>query len=355
MSTRQEELQNLKTIYSAITQIEKLEERISKKEELIEEQKARYVEEYPEYLPEEYEQKEKESIKAKRYDKAITTNFFVALLPVIAFLIYQIVILCKEEYVIIGIIMWSCIYLAPLIFLVLGMHGIAISSVCYFLGALFLHIFIPNRPLQIKFNLATGVLLVLIYLVWLACVLIYMPFRRKKEKRILAIAKAKDEQHLRDYEEKKKIADIEIEKKKIELDKEVASIIAREKETIEQLKKEIKEKQHIISATPGLAPQDKNLYTVSTLINYFERGKADSIKEAINIFDLEEREKARDSERRTAQFIADMERRAALDRMEREQREYNQAILDSTRRMEQEQKEHNEKIQKELDDIKNGR
>ena len=354
MSTRQEELQNLKTIYSAITQIEKLEERISKKEELIEEQKARYVEEYPEYLPEEYEQKEKESIKAKRYDKSLTILLFCVLLPAFAFLIFQIIVLW-EEFNFLGIIAWSACYIGALAFIALGMHGILLSALCYFLAAGFFCLFPIPPTTCIQLNLATGILLILIYLVWLACFLIYMPFRRKKEKRILAIAKAKDEQHLRDYEEKKKIADIEIEKKKIELDKEVASIIAREKEGIEKLKKEIKEKQLIISTTPGLAPQDKNLYTVSTLINYFERGKADSIKEAINIFDLEEREKARDAERKTAQFIADMERRAALDRMEREQREHNQAILDSTRRMEQEQKEHNKKIQKELDDIKNGR
>ena len=356
MSTRQEELQNLKTIYSAITQIEKLEERISKKEELIEEQKARYVEEYPEYYSNGHEAMAQAKIDSQkeRRNKILSCIF---VLPAIAFLVYEVILLLQTgEEGFFDIAIWCAAYLASLIFALYPKFGLLISGACHLaVAGLWKAFGDSGAELYSKLNLMSGILLVALSVIWIISFLICIPSQKKKANKILAVAREKEEKDFQEYEKNKAEANVEIERKKVELSKEVASIIAKEKEEIEKLKNDIATNQRIIATTPGLSPQDKNLYTVSTLINYFERGKADSIKEAINIFDLEEREKARDLERRTAQFIADMERKAALDRMEREQREYNQAILDSTRRMEQEQKEHNEKIQKELDDIKNGR
>ena len=365
MATRQEELQNLKTMYSALSRNEKLIKEISNKKEEIRFQKSRRVEGYPEYTPKRYSEKE---IGVKLIDSdsiiSISRIIFLILSCVlgIAEFIFMVILEFKfPESETAGIAMWLMLYNLPLVAFFIPYVGMLVTSICYLINfglcKLMLYDLEGDPKLEglVQVFLFSVIVIAAFYIIWLTIVIISKCADKKRYKKYKEQETKKYNEDRQIYAQKRALAMVDIEKKRETLSSEVSAKVTKLENEIRELENSILDNKQIILQTPGLASQDKNLYTVSTLINYFERGKADSIKEAINIFDLEERERARDSERRTAQFIADIERRAALERMEREQYSHNQAMRDSARRIEQEQKEHNEKIQRELDDIKNGR
>jgi len=110
-------------------------------------------------------------------------------------------------------------------------------------------------------------------------------------KHYLVEGKQRDEEHKRQYEIDLQINESKLieENKRIELDKK--HNIEKYNNSINEYKIKISHEIALLNTIPGLAVQDKNEYTVNTLITYFERGKADSIKEAINLFDVEERDR----------------------------------------------------------------
>ena len=123
--------------------------------------------------------------------------------------------------------------------------------------------------------------------------------------------------------------------------------VARERSTELQLQKS--NHIRILSQLPGLAQQDKNKHAVTAMISYLERGKADSIKEALNLYDREERERAEHLANNQIlwqmQQQAQEDRRKALERMEEEQRRHNDAMRES-------EKKRNEKIDEAIRDMK---
>lgn len=124
----------------------------------------------------------------------------------------------------------------------------------------------------------------------------------------------------------------------------IGAIAEEKKSYTNQLKaveKEIRE-MRILSA------QDKTLYTVNTLINYFDRGRASSIKEAINLFVQEQRLDQMDREARFARMEAQRKQDAAIRKMAEEQEYHNEQMRKIAR-------ENSKKIDEAIDDIKNGR
>lgn len=85
----------------------------------------------------------------------------------------------------------------------------------------------------------------------------------------------------------------------------------------------------IIESSKILHDDDKNLYTIKSLINLIERKRADSIKEALVIFDSTEREKGRAIAE--AQMDAWRELRALEEQWQRDREQFwhNQAMLDA--------------------------
>ena len=150
--------------------------------------------------------------------------------------------------------------------------------------------------------------------------------RRFKRTKALKKARGKDIAHRAEYDRKKKIADIEIKEQRDALAVEVANKINDIQAVIQKIKSSVKDQKKVLESIPGLAMQDKNLYTVNILITYFERGKVDSLKEAINLFDSEEREKARAAIERATQMQIELAQELALDQMQKEQQEHNEKI-----------------------------
>lgn len=116
-----------------------------------------------------------------------------------------------------------------------------------------------------------------------------------------------------------------------------------------------------------VSDKDNNLDTVSRLLNYLENGRADTLKEALHMVDMDkEREKDRAAQMQIAQMKLENERyMAELDRQET--RRYNDQLLAQQRahnermqreqdrhnaQVEREQAEHNREMQRELDRLK---
>lgn len=370
MATRQEELQNLEEIHSTLKTIESIEQKIEQKHRELEKQSNRAIPNFHKYVPtctlEETSQKARKVAEDKYIQSAAKNRK-------LCFLAFGLIALCELIFLLVGIFAlevntdilftWFPLFAISFALYAIPHAGMIIVIVLHFLVSF---LYNPNvlstdnkspRDMMIisMLFLASAILITIVFVVRRIVLSKAKKNNEKYIQRCIVEYQEEEKKQIEKYEKEKELAEIEIAKGRQALSAEVAKNKRILQEELSGLNKSLAEATYALAQIPGLAPQDKNIYTVSTLITYFERGKADSIKEAINIFDLEERERARDSERRTAQFIADIERRAALDRMEREQYSHNQAMRDSARRMEQEQKDHNEKIQQELDDIKNGR
>jgi len=109
-----------------------------------------------------------------------------------------------------------------------------------------------------------------------------------------------------------------------------------------------------LQAIPGLADQDKNMSTVSSLISYLRRGRADSIKEALNLYIVEQREISRAVSARIAQENL----RDAIKRQEEENNRRLKAMSaaqeEHNRKMRELAEENARKVDKAIEDIKKG-
>lgn len=123
-------------------------------------------------------------------------------------------------------------------------------------------------------------------------------------------------------------------------------ILAWGKKRLEHLQK--------LQEIPGLASQDKNSATVGTLISYLERGRADSIKEALNLYIVEQREISRAVSARIAQENL----RDAIKRQEEENNRRLKAMSaaqeEHNRKMRELAEENARKVDKAIEDIKKG-
>lgn len=345
MSTRQEDLNNLKSIYTALNNIENAQQSIAEKEKHIEKQQSRSIKYDPPSFSREHEAEARANIESKK-KKSLTVVSIICAILTLPCLGYEIYVLIKEEglFAILDVLIWSASYAAILFFAItFPRYGWFISAGCHLALAGFWCI--GSDWIFVRPHLISAICFAAVGIIWIVCSLIYRPIRKKKERKIMMLAKQEDDVAYEKYKKDKEAAHTAFVKKQDNLRTEVAAIVAQDKEAIEKLKVSINENRYIVANNHCLADQDKNLHTVRTLINYFERGKADSIKEAINLFDLE-------SHRNTVAEIARIDREMALDRMEREQRQHNEAMLNSAKRMEEEQREHNEKIRRELDEMK---
>lgn len=143
-----------------------------------------------------------------------------------------------------------------------------------------------------------------------------------------------EEKSFAEYQRARDAAEPEYAKKREKMREEICAAVEVLQTRIAAWKEEYQEMQRVLEQTPGLAMQDKNDYTVSILISYFERGRADSIKEALNLFETEERQNAAV---RAAEQAA-RERNWAIREMERKQQQANAEWLENQRR-------HNERIE----------
>lgn len=112
-----------------------------------------------------------------------------------------------------------------------------------------------------------------------------------------------------------------------------------------------------------LSQQDNNLDTIDRLLNLLENGRADTLKEALHMVDMEkEREKDRENEMAIARmkmendrFIADLDRQQAKwhnDQIQDQLRDHNRRVQDEQRRHNAEVEAHNREMQQELDRLK---
>ena len=109
-----------------------------------------------------------------------------------------------------------------------------------------------------------------------------------------------------------------------------------------------------------LSDKDNNLDTIERLLNYLENGRADTLKEALHMVDLDkEREKDREAQMQFAQMQAELNRQEARrynDQRLAEQRAHNEHMQREYDRhnaqVEREQAEHNREMQREIDRLK---
>ncbi len=196
------------------------------------------------------------------------------------------------------------------------------------------------------------------------------PHPTLEESERLEAAKAKDVQNSAANEAARKEANAKEEKKFRSTQKKNIENANKE---IEEYEQKIEEMTDEIAAlmkqvkSENLSDKDNNLDTIERLLNYLENGRADTLKEALHMVDLDkEREKDRETQRQIARmqmendrYIADLkhqetkryndemlaQQRAHNDRMQRELDRHNAQI-------EREQAEHNREMKRELDKIK---
>ena len=322
MLTRAEELQNLREMKTRIDSIIMLQKKIELDEENIKKQRERAInDDYPEYVPSDYYQK----AQLTTAKASLVISYILILLELclgIASVIYFFTSALITGWL--HAIAFLALYYVP--------FGFAITSFPNRLWILLLHlVFALLGWYSNVFYISFG--LIIIIIIWILigdkiCL-------TKKDKERLAEAISKDKDHRRTYEEKKKSHQLKIQAEKKKLAKEVEQKIAEYNEKINKNKALIYKESTHLQAIPGLADQDKNEYTVNKLIAYFERGKADSIKEAINLFDSEERENERDRKEREQQSAwyrimleehmrADKEHKELIEKQDEEnRRRYN--------------------------------
>ena len=148
---------------------------------------------------------------------------------------------------------------------------------------------------------------------------------------------------------------------KEEYERQVAEVLAKKQEElrmeteksdqhIRKLTEQIKKYQEEIDANPVIHQSDKEPATVNRLISLMERGRADSVKDALNMYDAQRSaeiqeevdreirrwEKEEERQREERRRRAEEERR---DRMEAEQKRYHDRMIE-------EQEKQNEELRK---------
>lgn len=342
MATREQELQNLKIMQGALSKIRELEETLNDEENALSYQYNREVEDYPHYIPSRFkEEAEEETAKSSAITRKILSSIVSGSIPLV-FIIKEFLALPPSEYTL------------GAEFIVLAIPPILVGFIPFFGGAIaalmqFLAWLLWKGPdMNFVFTSTHGKENALIFLLslgagWIVVLIasaILSPVNKKK----IAAAAKQDAKHKAAYDQKKAVAEIEIAKQRKALAEEVEEKANEIRQRISELKEELHRQITLLAKTPGLADQDKNSYTVNTLITYFERGRVDSIKEAINLYIAEQR--ASDHDRAMARM--ESQRLFALEQMRKEQEEHNE-------RMRKKAQEVSDEVEKLIDDIKYGK
>jgi len=351
MLTREEELQNLRKMKEKISSINSMQNKIDEMNDRIVEESNRPMKEAPEYTPSNYYKMAKKTVEDRRANTILKMGIFFCII-LCAYAVISLIYLVKVNALgLVGVIL----YLLSYIF-VLGLLGfyadgeadfgkLILALVLNFIlhlilgsiGLFYGNVYFISAGMSISF----AVIIAVAYLISTITL-----------KHYLVEGKQRDEEHKRQYEIDLQINESKLieENKRIELDKK--HNIEKYNNSINEYKIKISHEIALLNTIPGLAVQDKNEYTVNTLITYFERGKADSIKEAINLFDVEERDR-QDRERQSAwnrimleeQMRAERERKELIEKQEEEnRRRYNEL-----RRLEN---ERNEKVDEFIKEVK---
>lgn len=371
MATRTEELQNLQHMKITLENIKTLKERKNKIEENIKNEQSRYLQintyfDYPEFSPSNYKEKAQKSINSKTRIRSICISLIMTI-PIIFFYIVSFVVLCIGN----GItsfadLIFCLIFVPPLLIAFIPYAGLPISAFIHILGGAFwgFYIFltkigeIPATESDymymalIIFYLCAAAVLIVSYIIWWASYLISKRIVKKRDKKIICQAMRKDEDEKKDYETSRESAKTAFYKKqgqkRTKLYEEAKINIATLNVELTEIIEKLEHYEKSLREIPGLAPEDKNKHTVDTLISYFERGKADSIKEAINIFDNEKTLQFHLEREREDRLREASERRDALRRMAEEQEEHNE-------RMREKADEYRKKLDRAIDEIKFGK
>ena len=185
MATRQEELQNLKTMYSALSRNEKLIKEISNKKEEIRFQKSRRVEGYPEYTPKRYSEKEI-GVKLIESDSIISISRIIFLILScvlgIAEFIFMVILEFKfPESETTGIAIWLMMYNLPLIAFFIPYVGMLVTSICYLINFGFCKLMLhdlydiegdPKLEGLVQVFLFSVIVIAAFYIIWLTIVII---------------------------------------------------------------------------------------------------------------------------------------------------------------------------------------
>ena len=157
--------------------------------------------------------------------------------------------------------------------------------------------------------------------------------------------------------EKYKVAQAKDVQLKAEFDKQVESVLKQKQDDlrretiqlhqfIEERERKIQQHQASFDANPILHKDDKTLIKMMRLIDLMEHGRADSVKEALRLDDVNLKER---EERRARQMVEQAEREKAeqfrreqqerLERIEAEQKRYHDRMIE-------EQEKQNEELRK---------
>ena len=344
MATRQEEFNNLCTIRNALDDIEQLQKKREDIKKQIRKYEDRFVEEYPKYSPGNYEGEAKAKLDINKENVSYGISFFT-LIPSVIYGIYSGIKLWRAGgESLFDMILYVAFFFGPLCAAIVPYFGHAISAGGHLLFGWFISFAGEEALIYRDIFFKSALILLGAYAVWWLIRGISEIIYKKKLKKIQAESKKIEAERYASYLKAKATADIEIERKKRELKQDTETKTAALRQNISEINLIISMKKTLISQTPGLAEEDKNLYTVDTLVTYFKRGKADSIKEAINLYDAEEHQKKMDSEAQAHRRMMQYQQNIAIMDMKDAQRRHNEA-------MEEEQRMQNEAVRRRLDKI----
>ena len=316
MATKQEDISTLNTLRDALKKQEELHKSIQTEQNKIEKEKKRSVPDYPSYMPTKFEYKPKR-VSGVVWDanNVVSVYYWIAIyLTAFCFLVWA---LSDTEDSAGTVFVVTCILTA------LGIVGKAGHLIAEHVMEKTLDD--PREDVIAPF-VRGGVMLIcaivcvvadseiasafafvctgLSVLLGVGQYVAYCVYRKHKEnvgeleKEVLqeeneARAAYEKEEEVRraEYDAKKAEAEIEIICKRRDLEAEVASNIASCEERIAEYKRGMVEQQRTLDASPILSQEDKNVYTVTVLLNYLSAGKANSYEEAIKLFNEEERPK----------------------------------------------------------------
>jgi len=356
MATKQEEIRQLQAIHDTLTHIKKLESTQRAVQERVDKISARKVDEnFRSYCAPHYADKERDRARDFPPD-------WIKFGPAVLFAVYALIYMVYQFIVDNGpngnTLIWPVFIIWPLFVLIgIGFLAFWLQSAEVFL---FLVRFYPITGVFLFWTVPkfTKSALLLYAATMLVYFIIWIVHSLKSRKRIKA-AKERDAAHKVQYDREKQAFLDGLPQKRANLKAEQAKHIPPLLQQYDALSREIAEKKSFLQALPGLSVQDKNLHTVEKLLEYFNRGKADSIKEAINLFDAEERENTRIA---IEQGRADAARRIAQEsawRMEQDRRNFQEGLLEEQRRHNAKVRERideaTEKAQRAIDDIRFGR
>jgi len=348
MATREEEYNNLCTMYNSLVDIENLKKERENLNNQIRAYESRAIEEYPEYEAVDYEKQVQDKLEDRNIQAGWIANIITLIIPTIYGIYFGIQLWKMGGQSLFDMLIFAVIFFGALAFAFIPFVGHIVAAGAHLFWVAFFS-FGGEEFLKNNF-LTSAAILGIMYVIWLVLVGISAAVNGKKKDKMLDEAEKKEAERHMKYLNEKAIADVEINRKKRELEIDTANKTAPIKQKIYDIDAIINSKVELVLRTPGLANEDKNLYTLQTLITYFNRGKVDSIKEAINLYDAEEYRKQVDMENQ-------IQLELALENMQEEQRKHNEEIEFQQRmhneRSENEQRNQNDEIQNRLDKISN--